>query len=193
MSKVPGFCSDFIFSPWQYLLSLSVCVSLRWWAGQERETKCLWLLEGGGKEGTGQSNCFQKKYTFSFSPSCRSSRQLNLAEKKPNPSVPKIIPEQFWALSVLEARSMKYFGRVNAVSLAYIFVKTMVIVLMASPGAFRRELSYWVIFANDNMNVVNTHCFPRYTYWCVIWISSVCSIKLIYQVYKKPFLSLLRS
>lgn len=37
---------------------------------------------------------------------------------------------------------MKYFGRVNAVSLAYIFVKTMVIVLMASPGAFRRELSY---------------------------------------------------
>lgn len=46
-----------------------------------------------------------------------------------------------------------------------VFVKTKVTVLMVLPGLFGRELSYCVSFADDNMNIVNTPCLPRYAHW----------------------------
>lgn len=54
------------------------------------------------------------------------------------------------------------------------------------PVLFGRELSYSVSFVDHKVNTVNTHCLLRYVYWCTNWISSMCSIKLIYQVVKKP-------
>lgn len=57
---------------------------------------------------------------------------------------------------------------------------------MVARSVFWLRIKLLSEFVDHNMTIVNTYCLPRCAYWCIIGISSIRRIKLIYQVYEKP-------